>query len=153
MPTRNAVLTNHQAAYVEDLVSSGRYQTVSEMPRDGLRLIEPREANASRLEALRSAVRVGFADFDAGRFSVFDSSDALGAHLKSVAGKAVTPEILTLAVNGTTPAPTFAAASISDAAKSVVDSVRGMWSHKRTIDFCYAFSSSLRTSCLRKQHI
>ena len=109
-------------------MSSRRYQTASEILREGLRLVEQREAeDASRLEALRSAVRVGLADFDVGRFSVFDSSDALGAHLKSVAGKAITLEILTLAVNGTTPAPIFAAASISDAAKSAVDSVRGMW--------------------------
>ena len=90
MPTRNVVLTNHQASYVEGLVSSGRYQNASEVLREGLRLVEQREAeDASRLEALRSAVRVGLADFDADRFSVFDSSDALGAHLKSVAGKAI----------------------------------------------------------------
>lgn len=89
MPTRNVVLTNHQAAYVEGLVSSGHYQNASEVLREGLRLIEQRDAeNASRLEALRSAVRVGVADFDAGRFSTFESSDALGSHLRSVASKA-----------------------------------------------------------------
>ena len=90
MPTRNVVLTNHQASYVESLVSIGRYQNASEVLRDGLRLIEQREKeDASRLEALRSAVRVGLADFDAGHFSVFDSADELSAHLKSVAGKAI----------------------------------------------------------------
>jgi len=90
MPTRNVVLTHHQASYIERLVSSGRYQNASEVLREGLRLIEQREAeDASRLEALRTAVRVGLADFDTDRFSVFDSSDALGAHLKSVAGKAI----------------------------------------------------------------
>ena len=36
-------------------------------------------------------------------------------------------EILTLSVSGTAPAPAFADAPISDAAKSAVDSVRGMW--------------------------
>ncbi len=45
--------------------------------------------NASRLEALRSAVLVGGADFDAGQFLAFESSDALGVHLKSVAAKAI----------------------------------------------------------------
>src|SRR5659263_617088 len=37
MPTRNVVLTEHQAALVEDLVASGRYQNASEVLRDGLR--------------------------------------------------------------------------------------------------------------------
>ena len=90
MPTRNVVLTHHQASYVEGLVTSGRYQNASEVLREGLRLVEQREAeDAARLEALRGAVQVGVADFDAGRFSGFDSSDALGAHLKSVAGAAI----------------------------------------------------------------
>ena len=90
MPTRNIVLTDHQASLVEQLVSSGRYQNASEVLREGLRLIEQREAeNVSRLEALRNAARVGVADFEAGRFATFESSEALGAHLKSVAAKAI----------------------------------------------------------------
>ncbi len=86
MPTRNVVLTNHQTSCVEGLVSSGRYQNASE----GLRLIEQREAEdaAARLEALRSAVLVGVVDFDAGRFTTFESPEALSVHLKSVAAKA-----------------------------------------------------------------
>jgi antitoxin ParD1/3/4 len=90
VPTRNVVLTNHQAYVVEQLVSSGRYQNASEVLRDGLRLIEQREAeDASRLVALRSAVKVGIADFDQGQFMTFDTSEALGAHLNSVASKAI----------------------------------------------------------------
>ena len=90
MPTRNVVLTDHQASYVASLVSNGRYQNSSEVLREGLRLIERRDAeNASRLEALRSAVRVGSDDFEAGRFLTFESSDALGSHLKSVVAKVI----------------------------------------------------------------
>jgi len=90
MPTRNVVLTDHQASLVEQLVSSGRYQNASEVLREGLRLIEQREAeDASRLVALRNAVQVGVSDIEAGRFTVFDSSSALGAHLKSIAAKAI----------------------------------------------------------------
>jgi antitoxin ParD1/3/4 len=86
MPTRNVVLTQHQATVVEQLVSSGRYQNASEVLRDGLRLVEQREAeDASRLVALRSAVRVGMADFEQGHFKTFDSPDALGAHLSALA--------------------------------------------------------------------
>ncbi len=90
MPTRNVVLTSHQASFVEQLVSSGRYQNASEVLREGLRLIEQREVeDSARLEALRKAVRVGSADFEAGRYATFDSSESLEAHLQSVAANAI----------------------------------------------------------------
>lgn len=90
MPTRNVVLTDRQASFVEQLVSSGRYQNASEVLREGLRLMEQREAEeAARLVALRNAVQVGVSDVDAGRFTVFDSSTALGTHLESIAAKAI----------------------------------------------------------------
>ena len=91
MPTRNVVLTEYQASVVEQLVSSGHYQNASEVLRDGLRLLEQREAEESaRLEALRTAVSVGVADFDLGRFASFDTSSALDAHLAALANKAIT---------------------------------------------------------------
>lgn len=91
MPTRNVVLTNHQASFVEQLVSSGRYQNASEVLREGLRLVEQREAeDASRLEALRSAVKVGIDDIDAGRFKTFDTAASLRSHLRSITADAIT---------------------------------------------------------------
>lgn len=90
MPTRNVVLTTHQASLVEQLVTSGRYQNASEVLREGLRLVEQREAeDASRLEALRSAIRVGIDDIDAGRFKTFDSAESLRSHLKSITAEAI----------------------------------------------------------------
>lgn len=57
MPTRNVVLTDHQAKLVEQLVESGRYQNASEVLREGLRLLQRRELeDAARLEALRRAL-------------------------------------------------------------------------------------------------
>ena len=91
MPTRNVVLTAHQASLVEQLVASGRYQNASEVLRDGLRLVEQRESeNAYRLEALRSAVKVGIADIEADRFKTFETAETLRAHLKAIAAKAIT---------------------------------------------------------------
>ena len=88
MPTRNVVLTDHQAHMVEQLVASGRYQNASEVLREGLRLVEQREAeDAYRLEALRSAVQVGIDDIQAGRFKTFDSMESLLAHNKSLTAK------------------------------------------------------------------
>lgn len=57
MPTRNVVLTEHQANLVESLVSSGRYQNASEVLRDGLRLVEQKEQFVeAKIAALRTAL-------------------------------------------------------------------------------------------------
>jgi antitoxin ParD1/3/4 len=90
MPTRNVVLTEHQARLVERLVSSGRYQNASEVLREGLRLIEGREAqDSARIHALREATGVGLADIDAGRFNSFEAPAALSQHLTAIADKAI----------------------------------------------------------------
>jgi antitoxin ParD1/3/4 len=90
MPTRNVVLTDHQAELVERLVDSGRYQNASEVLREGLRLLESREAEEKvRLKALREAARIGIADIEAGRFRSFDSRAALSRHLAAVVDKAI----------------------------------------------------------------
>lgn len=69
MPTRNVVLGQQQHELVESLVASGRYQNASEVLREGLRLLEQRDAeDSARLEALRSAADVGWTDVAAGRF-------------------------------------------------------------------------------------
>lgn len=90
MPTRNVVLTDHQAELIERLVASGRYQNASEVLREGLRLIEDREAeHKARIKALRDAAHLGVADIDAGRFHSFDSPAALERHLAVIANEAI----------------------------------------------------------------
>ena len=90
MPTRNVVLTPHQASFVEQLVDSGRYQNASEVLREGLRLIEQRECEeAARLQALREAVAIGIADVDAGRYRAFDSTVSLRTHITALADQAL----------------------------------------------------------------
>lgn len=89
MPTRNIVLTPHQASFVEKLVASGRYQNASEVLREGLRLIEQREReDAVRLKALREAVAVGVADIEAGRYATLETAASLRSHIASMAGHA-----------------------------------------------------------------
>lgn len=86
MPTRNVVLTEPQAQFVEQLVFSGRYQNASEVMRDGLRLIQQREQEQiARLQTLREAVVVGINDINTGQFSTFDSAESLTAHIESLA--------------------------------------------------------------------
>ena len=84
MPTRTINLTQRQDELVADLVSSGRYQNASEVVREGLRLIESRDAEESaRLGALRSAVDVGIADIERGDFKEFATGKELAEYLKS----------------------------------------------------------------------
>lgn len=90
MPTRNVVLTERQEALIEALVASGRYQNASEVLRDGLRLVEAREAeDAARLEALREAVRAGEAAIDRGDHRTFATMDDLARHLEAIAELAI----------------------------------------------------------------
>lgn len=85
MPTRNVVLTDHQSELIERLVASGRYQNASEVLREGLRLIERRDAeDEARLKALRAAVQVGIDDIEAGRYQTFESPEELRHYLESV---------------------------------------------------------------------
>ena len=88
MPTRNVVLTGHQAKLIERLVSSGRYQNASEVLREGLRLIEAKaEEDKAKLLALREAARIGIADIEAGRYRDFESAEALEKHIGKLAEK------------------------------------------------------------------
>ncbi|MFZ2854847.1 MAG: type II toxin-antitoxin system ParD family antitoxin [Rhodocyclaceae bacterium] len=90
MPTRNVVLTPHQAQFVEQLVSSGRYQNASEVLREGLRLIERREIEEDlRLAALKQVVDVGIADIERGAFTTFNSAEAFSQHLAGIAAEVI----------------------------------------------------------------
>lgn len=90
MPTRNIVLTDHQARFVEHLVNTGRYQNASEVLREGLRLVESREAEeAAKLTALRDAIQIGIDDIEAGRFASFETAEDLDRHLSGLADEAI----------------------------------------------------------------
>lgn len=66
MPTRNVVLTDHQAEFIDSLVASGRYQNASEAMRSGLRLLEREEA---AWEQVRRGVLEGLAQVERGEFA------------------------------------------------------------------------------------
>lgn len=90
MPTRNVVLTEHQQKLIETLVESGRYQNASEVLREGLRLVERREAeDNARLRTLRKAVGTGLGALDRGEFKEFESIDDLQAYLLDLSEKVI----------------------------------------------------------------
>jgi len=90
MPTRNVVLTQRQEELIETLVTSGRYQNASEVLRDGLRLVEQREAeDAGKLRVLRAAARVGVGALDRGEFKEFRSVEDLQTYLNDLSEKVI----------------------------------------------------------------
>ena len=60
----SADLGKNLESFVTDLVATGRYNSKSEVLREGVRLIQDREA---RLAALDAAIARGLADAEAGR--------------------------------------------------------------------------------------
>ncbi|MCY4549782.1 MAG: type II toxin-antitoxin system ParD family antitoxin [Defluviicoccus sp.] len=93
MPTRNVVLSDHQASLIARLVGSGRYQNASEVMRAGLRLIERHEAEEEiRLKAMREAVDEGIADIAAGRYRTFETPEALRDGLAAIVDEALGEE-------------------------------------------------------------
>jgi antitoxin ParD1/3/4 len=60
----SANLGQRLESYVDELVTSGRYNSRSEVLREGVRLVEERE---KRLAALDAAIAQGLADVEAGR--------------------------------------------------------------------------------------
>ena len=70
MPARvsmNVSLTPELEQFVESRVASGRYQTASEVIREGLRLLEAREqTREAALEELRTQLRRGVEQADPG---------------------------------------------------------------------------------------
>lgn len=85
MSTRNVVLTDHQEGFIASLVQSGRYQNASEVMREGLRLVEEREAEtAAKLDALRAAASIGIEQIERGDYLEFEHKDQLLDHLKRI---------------------------------------------------------------------
>ena len=69
--------------FVARLVKSGRYNSKSEVLREGVRLIQERE---TRLAALDAAIARGLADADAGRVKPIDQVfDRLEAKYRALA--------------------------------------------------------------------
>jgi antitoxin ParD1/3/4 len=82
--TLNVSLTHELERFVEERVASGLYQTASEVVREGLRLLEEREAaRQTALEELRRHVAVGIEQADRGEFldgdEVFEELKRLSA--------------------------------------------------------------------------
>ena len=91
MPTRNVRLTDHQAELIDALVASGRYQNASEVMREGLRMVEVREAEeASTLQWFNEQIAKGVAEARQGEFvgTLDEVMEKVDAKLDAEDGKA-----------------------------------------------------------------
>ncbi len=79
----SAELGKQLETFVAGLVESGRYNSKSEVLREGVRLVQDREA---RLAALDAAIMRGLADADSGRAAPADEIfDRLEAKYRALA--------------------------------------------------------------------
>ena len=67
--TQTLSLGEHWNHFIESRLKTGRYASASEMVREGLRLLEEKEAD-SKLEALRQALIEGEESGDAGELDM-----------------------------------------------------------------------------------
>jgi len=74
----NVSIGERWEGFVESVVKSGRYNSASEVVREGLRLVEEREA---RLQALRDTLNASIAEGGHG------TDDELGASLEAKAAE------------------------------------------------------------------
>jgi antitoxin ParD1/3/4 len=87
MPT-SVALTPHFENFTKQLVSSGRYNNVSEVVRQSLRLLEKEQVlEQAKLQALREAIQAANADVAGGRVVKFKSAQDFGQHLQKMRGK------------------------------------------------------------------
>ena len=84
MPTRNVNLTGYYDEFVNELVTSGRFTSASEVMRAGLRLLElqAREED-EKLALLRSMAAQAFNELDRGQGIVIDSREQLAEFMNS----------------------------------------------------------------------
>lgn len=69
--TMSVDLGERLESFVKEMVESGRYNSKSEVLREGLRMVQDREA---RLKAFDAAIDRGLADADAGRVHTIEEA-------------------------------------------------------------------------------
>lgn len=85
MPTRNVNLTEHFDKFIAKRVKSGRFSNASEVVREGLRLLEQREAeDKAKLKWLQESIQVGVDDIEAGRYTTLRSREDIEEFVQGI---------------------------------------------------------------------
>lgn len=91
MTLQNIAITSQQAAFIEQLVSSGEYKNASEVLTKGLHLLEEHLAEqAAKLEVLRAEIQKGIDDIEAGRYTTFNSAKELADNFRTISKQIIT---------------------------------------------------------------
>ena len=81
-------LTPELEEYVHDKVQTGRYNSASEVVREGLRLLEEQDQlKQIRIEELKKKIQVGLEDADAGRVRKFDAGKIMAKVTEALAAE------------------------------------------------------------------
>jgi antitoxin ParD1/3/4 len=87
---RNVSLTERQSKFLDEQVASGRHASASEVVREALRRYEADvEHEAATLEAMQASAALGMADFEAGRFTTYSTSEERHAGTAKLLAEAI----------------------------------------------------------------
>ena len=85
MPTRNISLSDQFDGFIAASIEEGRYGNASEVVREGLRLLQQREAeDKAKIEWLRGAVQEGVEAMERGEYVTLHSSEEISSHLRGL---------------------------------------------------------------------
>ena len=89
MPTRNVFLSEQFDSFIASGIEEGRYSNASEVVREGLRLLQQRDAeDRAKIEWLRGAAQEAIQSLDHGEGRSFASMDDMADHIRGRARKA-----------------------------------------------------------------
>lgn len=85
MPTRNISLSDQFDSFIAASIEEGRYGNASEVVREGLRLLQQREAeDRAKIEWLRGAAQEGIDAIERGEYVSFSSPKGITDHLRGL---------------------------------------------------------------------
>ena len=85
MPTRNISLSDQFDGFIAASIEEGRYGNASEVVREGLRLLQQREAeDKAKIEWLRGAAQEGIDAIERGDYVVLNSAEDITSHLRGL---------------------------------------------------------------------
>jgi antitoxin ParD1/3/4 len=85
MPTRNISLSDQFDGFIATSIEEGRYGNASEVVREGLRLLQQREAeDKAKIEWLRGAAQEGIDAIERGEYFTFMSPADITGHLRGL---------------------------------------------------------------------
>lgn len=89
MPTRNVFLSEQFDSFIATGIEEGRYSNASEVVREGLRLLQQRDAeDRAKIEWLCGAAQDAIHSLDCGQGRVFSSMDEMADHIRELGRRA-----------------------------------------------------------------